>query len=158
MAKETYHFKGPTTCSHPIPSTAAPFSPQLIFCISAGWPDFFAASLNHHDIGLFLHPWLEESIFFPRTLSLVIDCVCACVYVYICIYVYVYMCIFVCVYVCTNKCECIKRAKYCLVIHDKNLFCRISSLLQGSFAKETCNFKEPTHLSCPISKEPTIVL
>jgi len=24
------------------------------------------------------------------------------------------------------------------------LFCRKSSLLQGSFAKETCNFKEPT--------------
>ena len=30
------------------------------------------------------------------------------------------------------------------------LFCRISSLLQGSFAKETCNFKEPTHRSLPI--------
>jgi len=26
-------------------------------------------------------------------------------------------------------------------------FCRISSLLWGSFAKETCNFKEPTSLS-----------
>ena len=25
------------------------------------------------------------------------------------------------------------------------LFCKILSLLQGSFAKETCNFKEPTH-------------
>ena len=31
------------------------------------------------------------------------------------------------------------------------LFCRISSLLQGSFAKETCNFKEPTSGSHPIS-------
>jgi len=30
------------------------------------------------------------------------------------------------------------------------LFCRISSLLQGSFAKETYNFKEPTHRSHPI--------
>jgi len=29
-------------------------------------------------------------------------------------------------------------------------FCRISSLLQGSFAKETCNFKVPTHRSHPI--------
>jgi len=27
------------------------------------------------------------------------------------------------------------------------LFCRISSLLWGSFAKETCNFKEPTYCS-----------
>jgi len=26
----------------------------------------------------------------------------------------------------------------------------ISSLLKGSFAKETCNFKEPTHRSHPI--------
>jgi len=31
------------------------------------------------------------------------------------------------------------------------LFCRISALLQGSFAKETYNFKEPTNRSHPIS-------
>ena len=30
------------------------------------------------------------------------------------------------------------------------LFCRISALLQGSFAKETYNFKEPTNRSHPI--------
>ena len=30
------------------------------------------------------------------------------------------------------------------------LFCRISSLLQGSFAKETYHFKEPTTRSHPI--------
>ena len=30
------------------------------------------------------------------------------------------------------------------------LFCRLSSLLQGSFARETYNFKEPTHRSHPI--------
>jgi len=30
------------------------------------------------------------------------------------------------------------------------LFCRISSLLQGSFAEETYNFKAPTHRSHPI--------
>ena len=30
------------------------------------------------------------------------------------------------------------------------LFCRISSLLQGSFAKETYSFKEPTHRCHPI--------
>jgi len=29
------------------------------------------------------------------------------------------------------------------------LFCRISSLLKGSFAKETYNFKEPTNCSHP---------
>jgi len=31
------------------------------------------------------------------------------------------------------------------------LFCKISSILQGSFAKETYNFKEPTNRSRPIS-------
>jgi len=31
------------------------------------------------------------------------------------------------------------------------LFCRISSLLLGSFSKETCNFKEPTDRSHPIA-------
>jgi len=31
------------------------------------------------------------------------------------------------------------------------LFCRISSLLQGSFAKETYNLKEPTNGSHPIT-------
>ena len=32
------------------------------------------------------------------------------------------------------------------------LFCRISSLLQGFSAKETCDFKEPTNRSHPILK------
>jgi len=30
------------------------------------------------------------------------------------------------------------------------LFCRIQSLLQGSFAKETCNFQEPINCGHPI--------
>ena len=34
------------------------------------------------------------------------------------------------------------------------LCCRISSLLQGSFAKETCDFKEPTTRSHPIVYSP----
>jgi len=33
------------------------------------------------------------------------------------------------------------------------LFCRISSLLYGSFAKETYNFKEPTNRSHPIAEK-----
>jgi len=33
------------------------------------------------------------------------------------------------------------------------LFCRISSLLQGSFAKKTYNFKAPTHRSHPIEAD-----
>jgi len=39
------------------------------------------------------------------------------------------------------------------------LFCRISSLLQGFFAQETCNFKEPTTCSPPYSTlRPFLVL
>ena len=38
----------------------------------------------------------------------------------------------------------------CRLLKMIGLFCRISSLLQGSFAKETCNFKEPTNRSHPI--------
>jgi len=37
------------------------------------------------------------------------------------------------------------------LLKNTDLVCRISSLLQGSFAKETCNFKEPTNRSHPIS-------
>ena len=33
------------------------------------------------------------------------------------------------------------------LLKNVGLFCRISSLLQGSFAKATCNFKEPTNRS-----------
>jgi len=33
------------------------------------------------------------------------------------------------------------------LLKNTGLFCRIASLLKGSFAKETCNFKEPTNRS-----------
>ena len=36
------------------------------------------------------------------------------------------------------------------LLEIKGLFCRISSLVQGSFAKETYIFKEPTNRSHPI--------
>jgi len=38
----------------------------------------------------------------------------------------------------------------CRLLKIIGLFCRISSLLQGTFAKETYNFKEPTSRSHPI--------
>ena len=38
------------------------------------------------------------------------------------------------------------------------LFCRISSLLQGCFAKETYNFKAPTHRDHPIWRRACIQL
>ena len=38
----------------------------------------------------------------------------------------------------------------CVVRHPQKYFCRISSLFQGSFAKEPYHFKEPTNRSQPI--------
>ena len=38
------------------------------------------------------------------------------------------------------------------------LFCRIKSLAQGSFAKETYNFKEPTNRSHPIARRGLLCL
>jgi len=38
------------------------------------------------------------------------------------------------------------------------LFCRISSLFKGSFAKETCNSKEPTNRRHPIPDNPHVQL
>jgi len=37
------------------------------------------------------------------------------------------------------------------LLKNIGLFCRMSSLLQGSFAKEDYNFKEPTSRSHPIA-------
>ena len=86
-----------------------------------------------------------------------------CMYVYVtCIYVWVHVCIerqiepqifvhvcIICVHVCTyvygHGVATISR-----LLKIIGLFCRISSLLQGSFAKETYDFKEPTNRSHPI--------
>jgi len=64
-------------------------------------------------------------------------CVCMYVYVHVCMHVYVF------------------RYRYGVATISRllkiiGLFCRISSLLQGSFAKETYNFKELTNRSHPI--------
>jgi hypothetical protein len=46
--------------------------------------------------------------------------------------------------------SCYGVATISMLLKSISLFCRISSLLQGSFAKETCQFKEPTNRSHPI--------
>jgi len=55
--------------------------------------------------------------------------VCICIYMYVYVYAYVYMWVYIYVY-----------AEY-------RLFYRISSLLYGSFAKETYNFKETKQMA-----------
>ena len=64
-------------------------------------------------------------------------------------------------WMCHVTCECVMPralctcawygvATTCRLLKIIGLFCRISPLLQGSFSKETYNFKEPTNLSLPI--------
>ena len=62
--------------------------------------------------------------------------VCVSVYIFICIHVYVH--IFICIY--AYGVATISRLRKII-----SLCCRISSLVQGSFAKETYHFKEPTN-------------
>ena len=47
-------------------------------------------------------------------------------------------------------CSCYGVATISKLLKIIGLFCRISSLAKGSFAKETYNFKEPTDCSHPI--------
>ena len=61
-----------------------------------------------------------------------------CIYIYICSYGHNLICLY-------------GLATISRLLKIIGLFCKISSLLQGSFAKETYNFKEPTNRSHPIS-------
>ena len=82
-------------------------------------------------------------------------CVCLCVCVRKEERECVRMCVYVCVCVCVCVCECeldISKYRYGVAMLNRllniiGLFCRISSLSCGSFAKETYNFKEPTNRS-----------
>ena len=91
-----------------------------------------------------------------------------CLYIYSCVYMYLYIRMCVCVYVYTyeihihthmitrsHKCvgcekmhsvPCSRQLVFTIgrLLEITGLFCRISSLLQGSFAKETYHLKEPT--------------
>ena len=64
----------------------------------------------------------------------------------------------VCVCVCVRSvCACVLNvpiygvATISRLFEIIGLFCRLSSLLSGSFAKETYNLKEPTNRSHPVS-------
>jgi len=101
------------------------------------------------------------------------SCVYVCVYVCVCVrererekerakekereQESVRMCVCVCMYmcICVHVCLCVAPSRYGVATISRllkiiGLFCRISSLLYGSFAKETYNFKEPTSRSHPI--------
>jgi len=95
--------------------------------------------------------------------------VCVCVCVYVCVHVCVSVCECMCMCMCVRVCVCVC---LCVYVREKvleceaqfsygvasssrllkiiGLFCRILSLLVGSFAKETNNFKEHTTRSHPI--------
>jgi len=55
-----------------------------------------------------------------------------------------------CVMRCNGKNSTYGVATISRLLKITGLFCRVSSLLYGSFAKETYTFKEPTHRSHPI--------
>jgi len=84
------------------------------------------------------------------------------VYMYIYIYIYTYIYIYIYIYVSIIRENClIWKSKCCYgvatisrLLKIVGLFCRISSLLQGSFAEETYDFKEPTNRSHPIVWSP----
>ena len=62
------------------------------------------------------------------------------------------VCVCVCVYVCVHTQQChYGVATVSRIDKILGLFCRILSLLQGSFAKETYNLIDPANQSHPIS-------
>ena len=72
-------------------------------------------------------------------------------YVFICTYIYIYICVYM--YVSNvNTHSNVSQILYGVAMISRldRLFCRISSILYGSFAKETYNFKEPINRSHPI--------
>jgi len=71
--------------------------------------------------------------------------------VHVCMHAQVCLCISVCAYALVRVCV-IRICAYGVATMSRRLkICRMTSLLQGSFAKETCNFKEPTNRSHPIA-------
>jgi len=87
------------------------------------------------------------------------------IYMYIYIYGYTYIFtdihIYIYVYMCLRYCSAREEIGYGVATISRllkitGLLCRISSLLLGSFAKETCHFKEPLNQSHPIATRPTI--
>jgi len=94
-------------------------------------------------------------------------CVCLCVYVCVRVYTQLdrvivwvggWVCgeVGVCVYTLRDRAIVLLLLRYgvataCRLLKIIGLFYRISSLLQGSFAKETYNFKEPTNGSHSIT-------
>ena len=86
-------------------------------------------------------------------------CVGAVSAILCCAVQYSFCCSVFCVFVCVVFCVlvCVGALQGCFVCFGMFwcctgfcIFCRILSLLQGSFAKETFNFKEPTNRSNPI--------
>ena len=103
--------------------------------------------------------------------------ICMYTYICLCIYLYIYMSIYICIhiyiyiyiyiyrytysaFVYMTKGMCMQMPRLCGTVYGMATisrlltiighFCRILSLLQGSFAKKTYDFKEPTNRSHPI--------
>jgi len=86
-------------------------------------------------------------------------CLCLCLCPSVCVRHYIYIGIFICIHMSSiTTCKITYEVAVYVVAATSRLhkiiglFCRIQSLLQGSFAKETYNFKEPINRSHPISR------
>ena len=104
--------------------------------------------------------YLSELRSLTSKLSFVEDSCSVCIYVHRNLfYVHVeeicYMCVYILPAVCMNHIthyneSCCGVATICRLLKIIGLFCRIQSLLQGSFVKETYSYKEPTNPSHPM--------
>ena len=99
---------------------------------------------THRYVHIYIHIYTHIFVFIYIHMNTSI-----CIYVYICIYTYKYKHLCICVYM-----YILQKSSKGLVVQNIvsfiGLFCRISSLLQVSFAKETYNFIDPTDRSHPI--------
>ena len=80
----------------------------------------------------------------------------ACARVYIVVYLSVCLSVCLSVYLSVYHSVCLSESVYGVAMISRllqmiGLFCKILSLLQGSFAKKTYNFEEPTNRNHPIS-------
>ena len=83
--------------------------------------------------------WRESFVWHETIYCSALQCVVVCCSVLQCVAVH---------YSCLCRCKLATMNRLLKII---SLFCRISSLLKGSSAKETYNLKKPTHRSHPIS-------
>ena len=146
FAKETYNCKEPTNCSHPITLTG----PQICICI--------CQHIQSICVRMNVFMWKSVHIHIPTVcdragsfLYMVASYICICTCHHICTYHHVWSKhVLMNAFMQKTVNIDVWGGYNCRLLKIIGLFYRILSLLQGSFAKETYIFKEPTNRSHPI--------